>query len=87
MSTGLTFHGQYVDVVLADRTLELADPTSGGDPVVLLRSEITDVELKRPTLLGYGRLVISTRGGDQHTVEFAKDAQESFDNLAAIIRP
>jgi hypothetical protein len=98
MGTGLTFHGQDTDVVLDDRTITLVDTatssTAGatgrsgdGGPVVILRSEVTAVELEPPTLLAYGRLVISTRAGTEHTVQFPRPAQEHFENLEAIVRP
>ena len=103
MGTSLTFHGQDADVVLDDRAITIARATEGattsedeeprdvdeGDvPVVIPRSEVTAVELKPPTLLGYGRLVISTRTMGQHTVQFARgEAQKHFANLEVIIRP
>ncbi len=85
MGSGLTFSGQDADVVLEDRIVKFVGATD--EPVVILRSDISAVELTKATLLGYGRLVISTRAGDQHTVRFTRDAQEHFDNLEAIIRP
>lgn len=87
MATNVTFHGQDVDVVLEDRTIRLVDAASGEDQVEIPRSEIGAVDLKPPTLLGYGRLTLTTRAGATHTVEFAKGAQEHFANLEGIIRP
>jgi hypothetical protein len=54
-------------------------------PVVIPRWEIASATVKPATLLGYGKLVITTQGGQEHTVEFSKDAQDRFSDLAAII--
>lgn len=101
MGTSLTFHGQDADVAVDDRTVTLTGDvaTSGpdererssrlvdDDALVLPRSEIAGVTLEPATLLGYGRLAISTRAGRKHTVQFPRDAQDHFANLEAIIRP
>ena len=96
---GITFHGQDADVELDDATLTLVGATAessasgekpaaaAGDRVVLLRSDITEVELKAATLLGYGRLTVGSRAGDRYSVPFPRDAQEHFENLEAIIKP
>ena len=101
MGTKLTFQGVDSVVELEDHAITLhgatttapsggdgqpADEPAAGDPVVIPRWEIEDVTLKPPTLLAYGKLSIATRGGREHTVEFAKDVQDRFENLAAIIR-
>ncbi len=101
MGTSLTFHGQDAAVAVDDRIITLTGTvaTSGpdereratelpdDDPVVLPRSEIAGVTLEPATLLGYGRLAISTRAGRTHSVRFPRDAQDHFANLEAIIRP
>jgi hypothetical protein len=99
MGSMLTFHGQDADVELGDGTITLvahaADDTTdatdaadaGDDPVVIPRSEVADAQLTGASLLAYGRLVISTREGEEHTVRFAREEQEHFENLQAIIRP
>ena len=91
---------QDADVELGDGTITLAAHatddgatttagTGAGDdrPVVIARSEVAGVQLTGASLLAYGRLVISTRGGAEHTVRFAREEQEHFENLEAIIRP
>lgn len=92
MGTSLTYRGQDADIELDDSTITLVDTATASsaeapDPVVILRSDVTGVELKPPTLLAYGRLVISTRAGGEHTVQFSKETQARFENLEAIIRP
>ena len=95
---GITFHGQDADVVLDDSTLTLVGatlestssgdrPAAADDPVVLLRTDVDDVDLKPATLLGYGRLTIGSRAGDRYGVRFPREAQDHFENLVAIIRP
>ena len=89
----LTFSGQDADVTLDDGTITFVPGGAGttgasaGDPVVIPRSEVAGVDLKPASLLAYGRLVISTRSGDEHTVQFAREDQDRFANLEAIIRP
>ena len=101
MGTKLTFQGVDSVVELEDHAVTLhgaktavrsgadaqaADESpAAADPVVIPRWEVEEVTLKPPTLLAYGKLVIATRGGREHTVEFAKDVQDRFENLAAII--
>jgi hypothetical protein len=72
-----------------DDTSAATGGTDTGDeqPVVIARSEVAGVQLTGASLLAYGRLVISTRGGEEHTVRFAREEQEHFENLEAIIRP
>ncbi len=67
-----------------------AGGTSGVEPeseppVVIPRWEVASATVKPATLLGYGKLVITTQGGQEHTVEFSKDAQDRFSDLATII--
>jgi len=100
MGTKLTFQGVDSVVELEDHAVTLhgakttvrpgadapvADEPAGGDPVVIPRWEVEGATVKPPTLLAYGKLVITTRAGREHTVEFSKDAQDRFENLAAII--
>jgi hypothetical protein len=81
----VTLHGAK-STVRSDADAPVADenPTN-GDPVVIPRWEVQDVTLKPPTLLGYGKLTIATQAGREHTVEFSRDAQDRFENLAAIL--
>jgi hypothetical protein len=101
MGTKLTFQGIDATVELDDQAITLRgaaatsapaggeDPpraASGGeDPVVIPRWEVEDVTVKSASLLGYGKLVITTKAGREHTVEFPRDAEERFTNLAAIV--
>jgi hypothetical protein len=68
-----------------------ADAASGVEPgsepfVVIPRWEVEGVTVKPASLLGYGQLVITVRGGQEHTVEFSRDAQDRFGDLAEILR-
>ncbi len=90
--SNLSFHGQDADVELGAETITLVGRPAGGSgedgrPVVVPRSEVAAVELTAPSLLAYGRLEITTRSGDRHTVQFAREDHEHFENLQAIIRP
>ena len=90
--SNLSFPGQDADVELGAETITLVgrkpgDSGEDGRPVVVPRSEVAAVELTAPSLLAYGRLEITTRAGERHTVQFARGEQEHFENLQAIIRP
>ncbi len=90
--SNLSFHGQDTDVELGAGTITLVGRSADGaaddgGSVVVPRSEVAEVQLKASSLLAYGRLVITTRSGEQHTVQFAREEQEHFENLEAIIRP
>jgi hypothetical protein len=102
MGTKLTYQGVDTTVELEDQAVTLrpaaADPAGsaaaaasagepgGADPVVIPRWEIENATVKAASLLGYGQLVITVRGGQEHTVEFSRDAQDRFDGLAEILR-
>jgi hypothetical protein len=98
MGTKLTFQGVETTVELEDHAITLrgasaetggeapagGDP-AGAEPVVIPRWEVESATIKSASLLAYGKLVIAVRGGQEHTVEFSRDAQDRFSDLAAII--
>jgi hypothetical protein len=57
----------------------------GAEPVVIPRWEVAGATIKPASLLSYGQLVITTQGGQEHTVQFSRDAEDRFTDLAAII--
>ena len=100
MGTTLSFHGVDAVLDLDDHAITLrrgaaAAPPAGDEasvaesaadaPVVIPRWEVEKVTLKPASLLSYGKLVIATKAGREHSLQFTRDAQEQFADLAAII--
>ena len=99
MATKLTYEGVDSTVELDDHALTIrgaaaaapaggdtpAPPPPGDEPVVIPRWEVQDATVKSATLLGYGKLVITTKAGSEYTIQFSRDVEERFSNLAAIL--
>lgn len=101
MVTRITYEGVDSVVELEDRAVTLSGAAvrsaravgtdaagvdaDAGDRVVIPRWEVDDVTLEPASLLSYGRLVVTARGR-VYTVEFTRDAQERFGDLAIVLR-
>ena len=99
MATKLTYEGVDSTLELDDHAITLrgaaaaapaggdapAAPPAGDEPVVIPRWEVQEVAVKSATLLGYGTFTITTKAGSEYAVRFSRDAEERFDNLAAIL--